>query len=334
MNLIKKFNLLMSIKRHFVISYFAIIGYYFQNKNKYLNVTEKNSMISFSLTLGKLAQISQLLDNNWKMLDINDAYIKVSGSEENILYLPLNKLAQINQLLNSNWKILDSNDTYIIVKGPEGEILSCRAKIGFDLGHIIEIYLEKIYGDNFEGKNIIDIGMSNGDSSIYFAKKGAKRVIGLEPDKRSFNLALNNIKESQVDSIVLPLNKALSDQAGIFELLIYDSNPNANSIDEINMVKLKDSKFKERIEAITLKEIIDMFNGENIDLLKMDCEGCEYKVLRNLPQEYFSKILNIILEYHNGLQDIPEILKKQRFNIKILGDKNLMGIITAIRTIH
>jgi FkbM family methyltransferase len=79
--------------------------------------------------------------------------------------------------------------------------------------------------------------------------------------------------------------------------------------DEINMVKLKDSKFKERVEAITLKEIIDMFNGENIDLLKMDCKGCEYKVLRNLPQEYFSKILNLILVYHNGLQDIPEILK-------------------------
>jgi FkbM family methyltransferase len=235
--------------------------------------------------------------------------------------------------LDNNWKILDSNDTYIIVKGPEGEILSCRAKIGFDLGHIIEIYLDKIYGDNFEDKNIIDIGMSNGDSSIYFAKKGSKRVIGLEPDKRSFDLALKNIKESQVDNIVLPLNKALSDQTGIIELIVYDSNPNANSVDEINMVKLKDSKFKERVEAITLKEIIDMFNGENIDLLKMDCEGCEYKVLRNLPQEYLSKILNILLEYHNGLQDIPEILKKQGFNVKISESNNLIGIITASKNI-
>ncbi|MGB9762775.1 MAG: FkbM family methyltransferase [Minisyncoccia bacterium] len=242
-------------------------------------------------------------------------------------------LYDIGALIKEGWTVIQISQNLITFQSPNNAIITWRAGIGYDISHLVEIYLDEIYGSGFKNKNVIDIGMSNGDSSIYFAKEGSERVIGLEPDKRSFDLALKNIKESQVDNIVLPLNKALSDQTGIIELIVYDSNPNANSVDEINMVKLKDSKFKERVEAITLKEIIDMFNGENIDLLKMDCEGCEYKVLRTLPQEYFSKILNIILEYHNGLQDIPEILKKQGFNIKISESNNFMGIITASKNI-
>lgn len=166
---------------------------------------------------------------------------------------------------------------------------------------------------------------------FFFAKNGAKRVIGVEPDRRSFNLALTNINESQVNEIVLPLNRALSDRSGMVELIVSESSPNANSIDEKNMVNVPGSKFKESIEAIGLKEIIDMFNGENINFLKMDCEGCEYKVLRSISEEYFSRILNLNLEYHHGLQDIPELLNREGFDISITENDKLMGYITARR---
>ena len=138
------------------------------------------------------------------------------------------------------------------------------------------------------------------------------------------------VPESNVDETVLPLNKALSDQSGMVELIVFDSSPNSNSIDEKNMVNASGSKFKERVEAISLKEIIDMFNGEHIDFLKMDCEGCEYKVLRSISKEYFSKIMNLNLEYHHGLQDIPELLNRQGFDIKIMKNNKLMGYIKAI----
>ena len=130
---------------------------------------------------------------------------------------------------------------------------------------------------------------------------------------------------------MLALNKALSDQAGMVELIVYDFSPNANSIDEKNMVNVSGSKFKESVEAITLKEIIDMFNGEYIDLLKMDCEGCEYKVLRSISKEYFPKILNLTLEYHHGLQDISELLTKQGFDTSITEHNKLMGYVKASR---
>ena len=293
MNIIDKFNLTKSMKRHFKISYFVIVLEYLSDINKPIKVTEKNSGTSFFLSLSKVAQLSLLLDNNWE--------------------------------------IIDSTDTYVKVKGPKEVILSCRIQIGFDLGHIAEIFLSKVYGVDFQGKNVIDIGMSNGDSSIFFAKNGAKRVIGVEPDRGSFDIALININESKVNGIVLPLNKALSDQSGIVELIVYHTIPNASSIDEKNMVNLVGSKFKESVEAISLKETIDMFNGENIDFLKIDCEGCEYRVLRSISEEYFSKILTLYLEYHHGLQDIPELLNRQGFHINITENNKLVGYIKASR---
>ena len=293
MSIVNKFNLMKSIKRHFKISYFRIFLEYALNKDKPVKVTGTKSGVSFSLTLNKIIQLSHFLDNNWK--------------------------------------IMDGNETYVKMKGPNDEILYCRTQVGFDLGHVNEIYLRKVYGTDFQGKNVIDIGMSNGDSSIFFAKNGAKRVIGVEPDRRSFDIALTNINESKVNEIVLPLNRALSDQSGIVELIVSESSPNANSIDAENMVNVAGSKFKENIEAIGLEEIIDMFNGEHIDFLKMDCEGCEYKVLRSISEGYFSRILNLNLEYHHGLQDIPELLSRDGFNISITESNMLMGYIMARR---
>lgn len=293
MGIIEKVKLMKLVERHFNMNYLSISKEYISSNKKNIKVTEKDSGISISLHLTKISVLAMLLNNNWKILDNSNPYIKL--------------------------------------KGPNDEILFCRTQVGFDFGHLVEIYIKNVYGIDFKGKNIIDIGMSNGDSSIFFAKKGAKRVIGVEPDKRSFDLALKNITESKVDNIVLPLNRALSNQSGIIEMTVYNSNPNANSIDESNMVKLNDSKIKENIEAVELGEIIDMFNNENIDLLKMDCEGCEYKVLQNISEKYFPKISNIYLEYHHGLQDIPEIFNKHGFHVNIIEQGNMMGYIKANR---
>ena len=237
----------------------------------------------------------------------------------------------LSKLLDHGWNVCLSTEEHITLKSYDNVVITCRTKIGFDFGHLNEIYLDKSYGSEFNGKNIIDIGMSNADSSIYFIKNGAKYVIGLEPDRQTFDLALKNITDSKIENKILPLHKALSDVNGSIELIIYDHNPNANSVDEKNIVRLNDPKHKETVESTTLKDIIDKFGREQIGILKMDCEGCEYSVLANLDQDYYSKIDSIIMEYHNGLQNLPEILKKNGFNLEITGSEDTMGYIKAYK---
>jgi len=292
MNLSQKLARAKLIKKHFKISYLKIASTYLFKKDKTVN-----------LTLNNYAQLS---------IDLFQLFI-------------------LAKLLENGWHILSGNKEYLTLKGPDEIVLTVRTKKGWDLGHLVEIFIDKVYGSDFYDKNVIDVGMSNGDSSIYFAKNGAKKVIGIEPDKVSFNLAVNNIKASKVDDRVIALNKALTAEAKEVELIIYEEYPNANSIDEKNMVKLEGNKRKVIVEGVQLKDIVDLFEGEPIGLLKMDCEGCEYAVLNSLDNDTYKKIEKIYMEYHNGLQNLPEILNKNGYTLEITNPAGSQGYIRAKR---
>ena len=223
-------------------------------------------------------------------------------------------------------------DTHVRMVNKDGSVITCRLKYGNDFGHLKEIYVYQAYGSDFKDANVVDIGASNGDSSVFFAKRGAKKVIGFEPDNRSYNLALENVRASGVEQIVTIYNKAISSSTGQTKLFMYKENPNANSIDKENMVILPDDAIsEENVECISLREVIMMFGGEGIDLLKMDCEGCEYKVLNSLDANDYSRIERVYLEYHNGIQNLPETLERNGFNFHIIGNAKRIGYIVGRR---
>jgi len=69
--------------------------------------------------------------------------------------------------------------------------------------------------------------------------------------------------------------------------------------------------------------------GERIGLLKLDCEGCEYSGLNSLSD--FDKIDNIILEYHNGIQNLYDLLKDKDYEVKIERTNQRLGILRALK---
>ena len=76
------------------------------------------------------------------------------------------------------------------------------------------------------------------------------------------------------------------------------------------------------IDSVSLQKFFDENQIEYCDFLKLDCEGAEYEIIKNLPLEYFKKIDKIIIEYHMAdshpelLSDLKEILTNQKFNIE------------------
>ncbi len=207
----------------------------------------------------------------------------------------------------------------------------CRLDAGFDFGHILEIYENKAYLYDVKDKVVLDVGASNGDSAIFFARNGAKLVIALEPMPESFQLAKKNITLNELEGKIVLINAALDKVTGRAKFQMSTNNPNTDSIKPIETI-LADPKinFDSTIEVQTysLVDIMSRYRLEQIDLLKMDCEGCEYEVLQNLPENILRKIRNITLEYHDGLKFLPGLLKSAGFDCKY-GNQEGLGILSA-----
>ena len=95
--------------------------------------------------------------------------------------------------------------------------------------------------------------------------------------------------------------------------LNYENNGNA-------FTGIEDQKNGVKIPKLSLEEILSAYNSSNF-VLKLDCEGCEYDVLLNSPDQILNKFDAILLEFHSGFKNISYRLKNLGFSIKILNSK-------------
>ena len=64
----------------------------------------------------------------------------------------------------------------------------------------------------------------------------------------------------------------------------------------------------------------------------MDTEGSEYVIFNSLQKEdCFKKIDAILMEYHNGADNLIEILKNYGYKIMLHGPKEKLGMLYAIK---
>ena len=135
---------------------------------------------------------------------------------------------------------------------------------------------------NVLNRYVIDIGANVADSTLQFAHKGAK-VIGFEPVKHLYELGVKNIdlNDDLKDNIIF-INKAVGDKRGTLNI---DSNSVQNYINEGDNYQ---------IDVITIDDILNYYEFP-ADVLKMDCEGCEFEIILNNDLTMFD---DIILEHH------------------------------------
>jgi FkbM family methyltransferase len=150
-------------------------------------------------------------------------------------------------------------------------------------GHTFE---ESLLGDGC----IIDIGCRGFEFTKYFI---GRKVYCIDPDPEVFK----NIPEElmNLDPPMIALNMAISDTAGESE---YYENGEATCLKQLH--HFQDHRIKP-CKTITMEDLYKI-TGENVDLLKLDCEGAEYIILG----ETFKPIpKQISVEFHNHC--VPEI---------------------------
>ncbi len=178
-------------------------------------------------------------------------------------------------------------------------------------GTIAVIFIKKDYGKPPAPKSVvIDIGSNIGVYALYASQSQGTLVYAYEPGSSNFAVLKENIEINGLHSRIMPFCFAISGARGKRTLYLGTSPMHsflpdsqapfhANFSDPSKHLNQKSVA----VECISLKDAFDTNAIQRCDMLKIDCEGGEYDILYNLPHEYFSRIKNIRLEYHNHLNN-------------------------------
>jgi len=161
---------------------------------------------------------------------------------------------------------------------------------------------------------IVDIGAHIGCFSIYVSTLNTNvKILAFEPSEANYKLLKENIYLNNAKNIQ-PKNLAVGGKEEIRVLNINNDSHNHSFYNSEN--KISDKK----IQTTTLQKILR--NHEKVDVVKLDCEGAEFEILRNLTEEDFAKIKIVYIEFHEfddsmRREELKSILEKNGFQTRI-----------------
>lgn len=162
-----------------------------------------------------------------------------------------------------------------------------------------EIFIEKEYKFFTTQKQpiIFDCGANVGFPALFFKKEYPEsKIICFEPSPNSYKILKANIRENNVTNIEL-FNVALTDYDGTIDFYVNDDYDLVSG----TLVE-RSSGIIYECSAKKLSSYIKEY--ERIDLLKMDIEGAEMNVIKELEKEnQLIKINQLIIEFHHNTGD-------------------------------
>jgi Methyltransferase FkbM domain len=156
-------------------------------------------------------------------------------------------------------------------------------------GDVFNIFFNEEYESlPVRNRNVIDVGANIADSSIYFLLRGAKKVYAIEPNKDLIELAVQNLNQNDLADRIILIHASCS------------SRTTGNG----------------KTPSFSLEYLVRS-NNITPDVLKIDCEGCEYDIILNSPNSLVSSFNYMFIEYHYGYKNIKEKLEACGFEVKV-----------------
>jgi len=147
-------------------------------------------------------------------------------------------------------------------------------------GIIIQKHYEEAPVVVNRGDIIIDCGANLGLATIFFAKKAGRDglVIAVEPEESNF-LILQKIAELNKGSLatIIPIKKAVYKENTILEFCI--TRKTGHHFLAIYGGEQRKILKKQKVEAITIDELVKELGLKRVDFIKMDIEGAEIDAL-------------------------------------------------------
>ena len=189
-----------------------------------------------------------------------------------------------------------------------------------DLRIVKSNFVKKNYTRDFvpitKDSIVVDVGAHIGSFSI-MAAKSAYKVLAFEPEPNNYRMLKKNMELNHLENMSI-FEMAVSGISGYQDIYTYQGGSSADySLYKRGITNIKTG----RIPTISVEDIIRREDLPRIDFLKLDCEGAEHDILRNISFETAAKILGIAMETHSvppGFSiDIPNRLKELGFEVKM-----------------
>lgn len=232
-----------------------------------------------------------------------------------------------------------------------------------------EVFGKSIYffETNNEQPIIFDVGAYIGLSTCFFKRDYPQaKVFALEPNPIAFSLLHGNMQQNQLADVTL-LNKALAVGTGATQLFLDKSEKrwfstasflqgswngwqetvslNIESITLTELLSLADKQIlAEKVDDVNsnIDDNPNVVSGSDstdgskkgiIDLLKLDVEGVEQKLLL-ANKALLHRFKNIILEFHpaqsQSLDVVTKLLQECGFKVKVVPGRGSMQFIYAV----
>lgn len=164
-------------------------------------------------------------------------------------------------------------------------------------------------------KIIFDIGANVGTYSIDLSKNPDAQIYSFEASPVAFKVLQNNTNNIKN---IMPLNFAVSDS--ITKLQFYDYNDrdfsqHATLYEDVIVDCHKQQTKEYEVQTTTVDVFAEENNISEIDLLKIDVEGHEYKVLQGAQKMLQTKSIKAIQFEFNEFNSISRVFFKDFYKI-------------------
>lgn len=158
---------------------------------------------------------------------------------------------------------------------------------------------------DLRGREILDIGAYVGDTALYFLARGARKVVAVEPHPIAYREMVENIELNSAKDKIIPINTAVGSSRGYTKIPMDIAFPEIIGMDALRSKASSDNYVE--VPIVTLRDLMDYL--EDPYVIKLDCEGCEWEILRK-DADLLRKFQVILIEYHGGsYKDIVDRLK-------------------------
>jgi len=245
----------------------------------------------------------------WNMLNDKAVLIKPIGNNTPVAVDPTTMVFLVGLHAHGVY-VADVNSADLTVKFRIGsDYLTARYGKTTDLFVLEETYLDKLYDGDYHGNFVIDVGGYIGETALFFAQRGARRVFCVEPAPDNLRLLEQNISQSSFKDKIVVIRAAILDKDGIVEFYMdnqsYPCYHVANSHEFMKTYTREPSKYN--VQAMSFQSLLEYTGLEEVDVVKLDCEGSEYDILLGTPDSVLKRVRKYIIEYHNG----PDVLVKR-----------------------